>query len=139
MSEEIEKHGRSGWFNKGTALGLFLGLSLALFVSLFLFAKKPDSALTAGLLGDSWDELSAKFDSRVKRQFPVGSETREMMRVLSRQGFRPDWQGELADEFLAIRSESDFVCNISAEIYWRTTGDGRIRAIRGRYLERGCL
>lgn len=61
---------------------------------------------------------------------------------LGRQGFeRRDWNYRKLnnEEAVAFRSENSVVCNQGAFVYWRTDQSGNIAAIRGEYLEMGCL
>ena len=103
---------------------------------------KPEAALTEHLGGKTWDEASREFDRRVKARFPVGTAESAMTLDLRRQGFeRNDWTYRKTDneEATAYRSESNFICNIGAFVYWRSDQTGNISAIRAEYRQMGCL
>lgn len=102
---------------------------------------KPASALTENL-GGKWADINKEFDRRVRTRFPVGTKETTMTGELGRQGFeRRDWNYRKLnnEEAVAFRSENSVVCNQGAFVYWRTDQSGNIAAIRGEYLEMGCL
>jgi hypothetical protein len=63
-----------------------------------------------------------------------------MLTELQRQGFSLQPIATVdTDEREAVRQEDNFVCNIAARVYWRTSADGKIVSVRGVYREEGCL
>jgi hypothetical protein len=96
--------------------------------------------LTRGLSGP-WEDVSARFDRRVRDALPEGLPEAAAMDRLRKQGFlRGEANGRaLPGEVEWFRSESNFACNIAARIYWRLDTDGRIFDVRGTYNEEGCL
>jgi len=96
--------------------------------------------LTSGLGSGTWEVVSERFDSRVKRAFPIGSSEDQMIQELRRQGFSLTDEGEASgQENEAVRREDNWVCNIGARVYWRADAGGELIAIRGAYREEGCL
>jgi hypothetical protein len=139
MEKRENQNQRSKWFNRGAVLGLFTGSIIALVVALWTLTWWPASDLTAGIGGGTWEQLTAEFDARLKRRFPVGTRIFEVTNALKAQGFTPSWHPPSTGEFMATRDESDFTCRIPAEVYWTVTADNKLGSIRGVYHERGCL
>ena len=92
-----------------------------------------------GLQG-TWAAIGEELDSPVERRFPLGSSEKDLASELRREGFsRQDWEPSIDLEHEAIRDESDWVCNISAPVFWRANAEGRLTAIRGEYPMGTCL
>jgi hypothetical protein len=144
MNREENLSSRSKYFNRGTLLGLVSGVffSALLFASMFVTGHatwRPASDLTNGIGGGTWEQLTAQFDGRLKRRFPIGIQIREVTNTLRNQGFELKWNVTPTGEYLAIRDESNFACNIPAEVYWTVTKGNQLGSIRGVYQEQGCL
>jgi hypothetical protein len=113
-------------------------ISVAAVLSGCLIQYHPQ--LTRGLSGP-WDVVSARFDARVREALPEGLDEAEAARRLRKQGFSNSKIDSVAlpGEVAWSRSESTFVCNIAARIYWRPDAQGRISGVHGLYREEGCL
>jgi hypothetical protein len=139
MGSHANKKRWSKWFNRGTVLGLITGSIIALVTAQWTLTWWLASDLTAGISGGTWEQLTAEFDARLERRFPVGTRRFEVTDALQAQGFTPSWHPPSTGEFMATRDECNFVCRIQAEVYWRVTADNKLGSIRGVYHERGCL
>ena len=114
--------------------GIIGGLIIAFWWT-FLRAQTP-STLTANLPLD-WKAASPIFDARIKKRFPVGTPVWHLVNGLSEQGFEPNWPGP-GGEHNAQRIDSNYVCDISARVYWTIDKDSKVLTIRG-IRDVGCL
>lgn len=73
-----------------------------------------------------------EFARRVEYQFPIGSDEDELIKELSRQGFRPLWKRRDGDNIAAVE-RGDFLCNESWKVIWRSDQSGKIAKIYGNF------
>ena len=101
--------------------------------------EHPPVPLTKGLNGE-WTTISNVFDERVRHSFPIGTPEQTLAKALAAQGFRQaDWGGQTGVEHEAVRREDNVVCRVTARVYWRSDGAGRLQEVHGAYREEVCL
>jgi hypothetical protein len=98
------------------------------------FAGEPE------LVSDLPRELSkvdAAFKQRIASRFPIGSPNELLVRTLSDQGFRREWNTRGARQVATYRSAVG-VCRYSWSVDWSAGDDGRLTNVDAAFYA-GCL
>lgn len=97
---------------------------------------KPLPAIVATLPGDE-TQFSAELDRRLRERFPAGSAEANLIDMLKREGFEPDWRkGDEPNS--AIFVHQGLVCRQVARVMWRAGATGDLVEVGGDY-EGHCL
>ncbi len=73
-------------------------------------------------------EAETEFDLRIKRQFPLGSSERELIQILTSQGFTVTNSNSYA-----VFKTFNFACRLNWVVKWKTNDSNQLTKIEGKY------
>lgn len=97
---------------------------------------KPLPEIAATLDGDE-SNFSSQLDRRLRNRFPAGSREQDLIDLLRREGFQPDWRGG-ADPNIATFLHRGVFCEQTVHVLWRADSSGVLIEVGGDYKSQ-CL
>lgn len=99
-----------------------------------IFKKEPE--LIKKITTSDIAEAKVQFNNIVQEKFPIGMSEIELIKKLSKQGFKPGWSYE-NEPSSAVFVNSNIICTSVWSVIWEVDELGNATKINGRYIA-GC-